>query len=152
MFGQFRLKLTNRSYTAWYTRLIGIFFVLVAFSLISDYAKFGFRPETMHKIFHVALGAIVLRWGWNNPAWWRPFAIGNGAFFSYLALFGWIFPDFGGSTKLTAGGLDAFNGLDTILHSIVGATGLFVGLLGHKLQRKVKASKYQPPKFREGYF
>ena len=46
----------------------------------------------------------------------------NGGFFAYVALFGFVFPDFGG--------LDAFNKLDTILHSIVGISGLFVGFFG----------------------
>lgn len=103
----------------WYTRLIGIFFILVVFSLVLDCLKFGFRPETMHKIFHVGLGLIVVFFGWNNSKWWRPFALANGAFFTYIALFGWLFPDFAG--------LDAFNRLDTILHSIVGITGLIAG-------------------------
>lgn len=111
----------------YYTRVIGVFFLLVALSLISDYAKFGFRPETMHKIFHVALGAIVLRYGWNSPSWWRAFPVGNGLFFSYVALFGWLFPDFGG--------LDTFNRVDTILHSIVGLSGLIIALIERKNPR-----------------
>ena len=53
----------------WYLRIIGIFFVLVSVPLIADYAQFGFRPETMHKVFHVLLGLIVVRYGWNDPRW-----------------------------------------------------------------------------------
>ncbi|MBI4474900.1 MAG: hypothetical protein HY646_19675, partial [Acidobacteria bacterium] len=52
---------------------------------------------------------------------WRPFCLVNGGFFLFLALFGVTFPDFGG--------LDAFNSLDTILHGLVGASGLTIGLL-----------------------
>ena len=59
----------------WYLRFIGIFFLLVSVPLVADYAQFGFRPETMHKIFHVVLGLIVVRYGWNDPRWWRPFAL-----------------------------------------------------------------------------
>ena len=103
----------------WYTRLIGLFFILVLVSFVLDYLKFGFRPETMHKVFHVALGLIVVYFGWNSSQWWRPFALVNGAFFTYVALFGWLFPDFAD--------LDAFNRLDTILHSVVGVTGLIAG-------------------------
>jgi len=103
-----------------YTRIIGIFFVLVALSLISDYLMFGFRAETMHKIFHVILGLLIIKFGWNNKKFWKPFCIVNGAFFTYIALFGWIFPDFGG--------LDAFNFVDTTLHSIVGLSGLAIGV------------------------
>lgn len=103
----------------WYLRVIGIFFVLVSVPLIADYAQFGFRPETMHKVFHVLLGLIVLRYGWNDARWWRPFAVANGGLFTFVGLFGWLFPDFGG--------LDAFNRLDTVLHSVVGLSGLAAG-------------------------
>ena len=105
----------------WYTRIIGIFFVLVVITLIADYLKFGHRPETWHKIFHVLLGTIILYYGWNNKVFWRPFCLANGALFTYVALFGVVFPDFGG--------LDAFNGLDTILHGIVGISGLLIGFI-----------------------
>jgi hypothetical protein len=104
----------------WYTRVIGIFFTLVAISLLLDLVNFGHRPETWHKIFHVLLGVIILKVGWNNKNFWRPFCLWNGAFFTFVALFGWIFPDFGG--------LDAFNRIDTILHSIVGISGLLIGI------------------------
>lgn len=112
----------------WYLRIIGIFFVLVSISLVADMIAHGFRPETMHKVFHVALGAVVLRYGWANPSWWGPFAIGNGAFFSFVALFGILFPDFGG--------LDAFNRTDTILHSIVGLSGLIIGSLEYRTRSR----------------
>ena len=105
----------------WYTRIIGIFFVLVAISLILDFYKFGHRPETWHKIFHVLLGSVILYYGWNNQKFWKPFCLANGAFFSYIAIFGFVFPDFGG--------LDAFNSIDTILHGIVGISGLSIGFL-----------------------
>ena len=105
----------------WYTRLIGIFFVLVFISLVLDFYKFGHRPETWHKIFHVILGIIVLNYGWNNKNFWKPFCIANGAFFTFVALFGFVFPDFAD--------LDAFNRLDTILHGIVGISGLLIGFL-----------------------
>jgi len=109
------------SLSKWYTRIIAVFFVLIIFSLISDYLNFGFRPETMHKIFHVIVGLIVVWFGWNNEAFWRPFPFINGSFFTFVALFGWLFPNFGG--------LDTFNFTDTILHSIVGLSGLVVGFL-----------------------
>lgn len=105
----------------WYTRIIGIFFLTVAFSLILDFYQFGFRAETMHKIFHVLIGIIVIKFGWDNNRFQKSFCLVNGAFFTYVALFGWLFPDFGG--------LDAFNFFDTILHSIVGLSGLVIGLL-----------------------
>lgn len=110
--------------TKWYTRIIGVFFLLVAISLISDYLKSGFTAETMHKIFHVGLGTIIIYYGWNNSNWWRPFALINGAFFTYVALFGLLFPNFAD--------LDAFNALDTTLHAIVGFSGLVIGLSAKK--------------------
>ncbi|MEM3154550.1 MAG: hypothetical protein QW165_03245 [Candidatus Woesearchaeota archaeon] len=103
----------------WYTRIIGIFFVLVVFSLLADFISFGHRPETWHKIFHVMLGIIVIKYGWSNPLFWRPFCLANGAFFTFVALFGWVFPDFAG--------LDAFNRLNVVLHAIVGLSGLIIG-------------------------
>jgi len=106
----------------WYTRGIGIFFVLVLLSLVADYHEFGHRPETWHKIFHVLVGAAILAVGWSNEQVWRPFCLVNGAFFAFVATFGWTFPDFAG--------LDAFNRLDTLLHSFVGGAGLLIGLSG----------------------
>ena len=111
----------------WYLRVIGVLFILVGISLVSDYVKFGFRPETMHKMFHVLLGLIVVRYGWNNARWWRVFALANGGFFTFVATFGWLFPDFGS--------LDAFNQLDTILHSLVGISGLAIGFTAHWRRR-----------------
>ena len=103
----------------WYSRIIGIFFVLVSITLFADYINFGFRAETMHKIFHVIVGVIVLKFGWNNKRFWLPFCFVNGGFFTFVAIFGWLFPNYAG--------LDAFNMLDTILHTIVGASGLLIG-------------------------
>lgn len=103
-----------------YTRVIAIFFLLIGVSLVADWFQFGHRPETWHKIFHILLGAAILKYGWNNPAFWRPFCLINGSFFLFVAAFGVTFPDFGG--------LDAFNRLDTILHAIVGITGIVIGV------------------------
>ena len=38
----------------WYTRAIGIFFLLVFLSLVVDYREFGHRAETWHKIFRLS--------------------------------------------------------------------------------------------------
>lgn len=101
-----------------YTKIIGIGFLLVGISLIADLVNFGFRPETMHKIFHVVLGGIIVYY-WNNKKFIDKFPIVNGLFFTFVAIFGWIFMDFGG--------LDAFNFVDTVLHSIVGLSGVIIG-------------------------
>ena len=107
-----------------YTWVIGIFFIFVSISLITDYINFGFRAETMHKIFHVLLGLFIIYYGWNNKSWHKYFPIINGLFFTYVALFGWIFPDFAN--------LDTFNRIDTILHSIVGLSGLVISFIDRK--------------------
>ncbi|MBI4149157.1 hypothetical protein HY491_01795 [Candidatus Woesearchaeota archaeon] len=105
----------------WYTRIIGIAFIAVVITLISEYLNAGFSPESMHKLFHVLLGVIIVSVCWNREKFWKPLCVANGAFFSYLALFGWLFPDFAG--------LAAFSLMDTLLHAIVGVSGLAIGLL-----------------------
>jgi len=99
----------------YYSRIIGILFILVTISLLLDFINFGHRPETWHKIFHVVLGIIIVS-NWNNKKFYNPFCIINGIFFTFVALFGWTFMNFAN--------LDAFNLVDTILHSIVGLSGL----------------------------
>jgi len=111
-------------FSKYYTRIIGIFFILVVISLISDYISFGFRAETMHKIFHVVLAIFIIVYGWNNKLWHKHFPIINGLFFTYVALFGWIFPNFAS--------LDTFNRADTILHTIVGLSGLIIAFIDRK--------------------
>ncbi|HLD06128.1 MAG TPA: DUF4383 domain-containing protein, partial [Candidatus Nanoarchaeia archaeon] len=86
-----------------------------------EYLDAGLSPESLHKLFHVLLGIIVIAVGWGRKAFWRPFCIANGAFFLYVALFGWLFPDFAG--------LAAFSMMDTVLHTVVGVFGLGIGLL-----------------------
>jgi heme A synthase len=111
----------------WYTRLVGIGFLLVFITLITDYAEFGFRIETLHKIFHVALGGIVVSFAWKDPAWWTPFSLANGLFFSFVALAGWLFPNFGTPD------LEALGREDTILHAAVGLGGIVSGFLNRKI-------------------
>ena len=109
-----------RTFQKCYTRVIGLFFLSVFLSLVADYYQFGHRPETWHKLFHTLVGVGVLIFGWRNERFWRPFCLINGAFFVFVAAFGWVHPDFAG--------LDAFNRVDTILHSIVGTSGFLIGL------------------------
>lgn len=117
----------------WYTRVIGVFFILVVFSLISDYLANGFRLESWHKIFHVGLGLFVVYYGWNNEGFWKPFSLWNGLFFIIVGVVGWIYPNLLG--------LDAFNRVDTILHSIVGGSGLVIGL--KRLEKVSKRGRYK---------
>jgi len=108
----------------WYTRIIGLFFTLIIISLIIDYTSSGFRPETFHKIFHILLGIIVIKYGWNNKGFQIQFPLINGAFFTFIAIFGWSYPNF--ALEL---GLEAFTNSDTILHTVVGLSGLIIAFI-----------------------
>ena len=113
----------NRDFLSkWYTRIIGVYFLLIVFSLFFDFIQLGHRPETWHKIFHILIGFIVI-YHWNNKNFYRPFTAISGAFFTFVAIFGWTFPDF--ALQI---GLEAFTYSDTILHTIVGLTGLLIGV------------------------
>ena len=111
----------NINLQKWYTRIIGIYFVFILVSLVVDFFEFGYRLETWHKIFHVFIGVFVIYYGWNNPKFWRTFCLVNGAFFSFVALFGFVWSDLGMPD------LEAFGLEDRILHNIVGVSGLVIG-------------------------
>jgi hypothetical protein len=108
----------------WYTRIIGVYFVLIVLPLITDFNLHGFNPESMHKLFHILLGSIVLWKGWNSSDFQRSFPLINGAFFTYVALVGILFPNLGN--------LIAFNTTDTILHALVGLSGLGVSWMQNR--------------------
>ena len=99
-----------------YTRIIGVVFILVAVALIFDFIKHGNTPEAWHKLFLVFLGTIIVKYGWGNRAFWKPFCLGNGLFFLFAAAFGFTFPDFAQ--------LSAFSTLDTSLYAIIGILGI----------------------------
>ena len=118
----------HRSYK-WYTRVIGAYFTLVLIPLVLDYGEFGFRPETMHKAFHVLVGIAVLRWGWNDERWWKPFTIATSAFFAFVTIFGWLFPNFGMPVP------EAFGLNDTLLHGTVALSGIIIALAASHRER-----------------
>ena len=106
-----------------YTWVVGaLFLVAVGYTLAVELATKGVTLEAGHKALHVLLGfwavAIVVN-GWD--AQYRTFALVNGVWWGAVAIFGWLNPDFHM--------LDAFNRLDTILHTIVAVTGLAAGFL-----------------------
>lgn len=108
----------------WYTRIIGIYFVLILLPLATDLNLHGFNPETMHKLFHILLGVIILWKGWSSSAFQQHFPLLNGAFFTYVALVGILFPNLGN--------LAAFNSTDTALHALVGLSGIAVAWMQHR--------------------
>lgn len=101
----------------YYTRIISVLFVLVVISLISDTLKHGYSYETLHKLLHIGIGTYGILFLWNTAEKnYKTFALANGILFGLMALTGWVFPDLLN--------LDAFNRVDTVLHSIVGLSGV----------------------------
>ena len=106
------------NYAKLYTWIVGfLFLVAVGYTLTVELVTKGVTLEAGHKALHVLIGlwavVIVVR---NLEPQYRIFALTNGILWGAVAIVGWIFPDFHG--------LDAFNRLDTILHTIVSVTGL----------------------------
>jgi hypothetical protein len=109
-----------------YTWVVGAAFVLaVGYTLAVELATKGVTLEAGHKALHVLLGlwAVVIVVKGLEPQY-RVFALTNGVLWGLVALVGWTMPDFHG--------LDAFNRLDTILHTLVSATGLLSAALTKK--------------------
>lgn len=101
-----------------YTVVVGaLFLIAVGYTLAVELVTKGATLEAGHKALHVLLGVwaavIVVR---KLEPQYRLFALTNGILWGAVAIVGWIHPDLHG--------LDAFNRLDTILHTIVSATGL----------------------------
>jgi len=101
-----------------YTWVVGtLFLVAVGCTLTVELVTKGITLEAGHKALHVLIGiwavVIIVK---KLEAQYRLFALTNGILWGAVAIFGWIMPDFHG--------LDAFNRLDTILHTIVSVTGL----------------------------
>jgi hypothetical protein len=109
-----------------YTLVVGgLFVVAVGATLAMELIKEGVTLEAGHKAMHVLIGlwaaVIVVK---KLEAQYRVFALFNGILWGVVAIVGWTMPDYLG--------LAAFNRLDTILHSIVSATGLAAALLTKK--------------------
>jgi hypothetical protein len=101
-----------------YTWVVGgLFLVAVGYTLTVELVTKGVTLEAGHKALHVLIGfwAVVIVVKKFEPQY-RVFALVNGILWGAVAIFGWVMPDFHG--------LDAFNRLDTILHTIVSVTGL----------------------------
>jgi hypothetical protein len=106
-----------------YTWVVGgLFVVAVGFTLAMELVTEGVTLEAGHKALHVLLGmwAVVIVVGKLEPQY-RIFALANGILWGAVAIVGWTMPDYLG--------LDAFNRLDTILHTIVSVTGLLSAFL-----------------------
>jgi hypothetical protein len=106
-----------------YTWIVGALFVIaVGYTLAVELVTKGVTLEAGHKAMHVLIGlwAVVIVVKKLEPQY-RIFALFNGVLWGTVATFGWIVPDFHG--------LDAFNRLDTVLHTIVSVTGLAAALL-----------------------
>ena len=101
-----------------YTWVVGgLFLVAVGYTLAVELATKGVTLEAGHKALHVLIGvwAAVIIVKRLEPQY-RIFALTNGILWGAVAVVGWTMPDFHG--------LEAFNRIDTILHTIVSVTGL----------------------------
>jgi hypothetical protein len=107
----------------YYTWIVGgLFLTAVGATLAIELVLRGVTLEAGHKALHVLIGvwAVVIVVKHLEPQY-RIFALTNGTLWGAVAIVGWVFPDFHG--------LEAFNRLDTILHSGVAVTGLLSAAL-----------------------
>jgi len=106
-----------------YTWVVGgLFLIAVGATLAIELVSEGVTIEAGHKALHVLIGvwAVVIVTGNLEPQY-RIFALTNGVLWGAVAIVGWTMPDYLG--------LAAFNRLDTILHTVVAATGLLAASL-----------------------
>ena len=106
-----------------YTVVVGgLFEVAVGYTLAVELITKGVTLEAGHKAAHVAIGfwAVIIIVRKLEPQY-RVFALTNGILWGAVAIVGWTMPDFHG--------LEAFNRIDTILHTIVSTTGLLAAVL-----------------------
>jgi hypothetical protein len=111
------------NYAKLYTWIVGAaFLIAVGATLAIELITKGTTLEAGHKALHVLIGlwALVIVVKHLEPQY-RLFALVNGIWWGLVAVVGWIYPDLHG--------LDAFNRLDTILHTIVSVTGLAAAAL-----------------------
>jgi len=124
------------NYAKLYTWVVGfLFLVAVGYTLTVELVSKGVTLEAGHKALHVVIGlwAVVIVVRKLEPQY-RLFALTNGILWGAVATVGWIFPDFHG--------LDAFNRLDTILHTIVSVTGLASAALTKRSLASGQSSQY----------
>lgn len=106
-----------------YTWVVGgLFVVAVGYTLATELVTKGVTLEAGHKAAHVLIGfwavTIIVR---KLEPQYRMFALTNGILWGAVAMVGWTMPDFHM--------LEAFNRIDTILHTIVSTTGLLAAFL-----------------------
>ncbi len=119
-------RLSTLNLAKLYTVVVsGLFVVAVGYTLAVELITKGVTLEAGHKAAHVAIGfwaaVIIVR---KLEPQYRVFALTNGILWGGVAIVGWTMPDFHG--------LEAFNRIDTILHTIVAATGLLAAVLTKK--------------------
>jgi len=112
------MNFTQMNFVKLYTWVVGaLFLVAVGYTLTVELVTKGVTLEAGHKALHVLIGvwAVVIVVRKLEPQY-RIFALTNGILWGAVAIVGWTMPDFHG--------LEAFNRIDTILHTIVSVTGL----------------------------
>ena len=106
-----------------YTWIVGgLFLVAVGYTLAVELVTKGVTLEAGHKALHVLIGvwAVFIIVKKLEPQY-KIFALTNSILWGAVAIVGWTMPDYLG--------LDAFNRIDTILHTTVAGTGLLSALL-----------------------
>jgi len=120
------MNFANMNFAKLYTWVVGgMFLVVVGGTLIIELVTQGATLEAGHKALHVLIGvwAVVIIVRKLTPQY-RVFALTNGIWWGAVAVFGWVMPDYHG--------LAAFTRLDTILHTLVAASGLLSAALTDK--------------------
>lgn len=87
-----------------------------------------FEVNGWHNIVHILSGLVGLAM-WRNPATARTYALGFGAVYAVVTLWGFI----DGNTVL---GLIPVNAADNILHLVIAAAGIAAGLASTAVRRE----------------
>lgn len=113
-----------------YTLIVSLLFVVsVGGVFVVDVARRGFSLESVHKLGHMSVGVVGLLL-FRDPRKARWFCLGNGLLYGTIAATGYgsaavhghfAGPEFAGPAALN---LDAFNLVDTLLHTGVATVGL----------------------------
>lgn len=87
----------------------------------------AFEVNGWHNLVHIASGALGLAL-WRNAANARSFALGFGAVYLIVTLWGFV----DGNDVL---GLIPINGADNVLHLLIAAAGIAAGLMSRATER-----------------
>jgi hypothetical protein len=96
----------------------------------------AFEVNGWHNLVHIASGALGLAL-WRNAATARTFALGFGAVYAVVTLWGFV----DGNDVL---GLIPVNAADNVLHLAIAAAGIAAGLMSRTAQRAPRGGTPEP--------